>query len=284
MPVRDDSYEVLTGRASGYGVYDPRNHYEWGGYAGGADNQRAGMWNQAQGAQQRQGPTIDQRQSDADFVNALQARQNQEYLQGYLGGVMTGQTATPAQQQLRAQTAQAQGLQRSAGASARGFGAVAGAPRDAMLRGQQIGLVGGQQMQVQRANDMASARDQYADLAAAMREQDLRSRGLQQQGAWDQAKLSDEQRAQNDAMARFYLNERYKVGGDQLAANEGYEHQQGANAAGESNVNWALLQQKDASDDRGTAAANKMTGDTLSVGTSMAGEDDDDDDDDRRRG
>lgn len=275
MPARDQSYEVIGNGRHMQVPYDQRDAFEYGGYAGGADDARGGMWNQSQKAQQRQGPVVNTSQGGADFARALADRNDQQYLSGYLRNVAVG-GSTAQQRQLATATADSQAQQRSLAASGRGFGAMAGADRNAAFAAQNVGMAGQQQLAIQRAQDMADARDQLAAQTASIRSQDARERGLYQQASWDQARLSDDQRAQNDAMARFYLNERYKVGQDQLNANTNYERQASAYRTGQSNLDWAMQQQRDAQNDQQTAAAMKMTGDAGALAMSMK------DDDDRR--
>lgn len=277
MPARDNSYETFgRGRGRTHGGYDDWvfDDFEWGNKAGGAEAARAGLANQANQVDQRTGPVINREQSAIDYQNEQDARFDQGRLLGQLGGVARGGT-TPAQQQLAQQTLAAAYAQRSAAASGHGFGAMAGADRNGMLAAQNVNLAGQQQMGIQRANDMSAARDQFSQLADAMRQQDLQSRGLRQEGAWNQAQLTDQQRAANDAMARFYLGERFKVGSDQLGANMNFERQSGDWQAQQSSLSWQAQQHRDEMNQRGQAAAMKMTGDALTVGGSIADEDKD---------
>lgn len=275
MPARDQSYEVFgTGRHTSQ-PFDQRDSYEYAGYAGGAENARKGLANQADRAATRTGPQIDNTQASGDLASAIGARGNEQYLGNYLSGVMSG-AATPAQAQLAQQTFAAQGAQRSAAASGRGFGAMAGAPRNGLLAAQQIGIAGNQQLAIQRAQDMAMARDQYGSVVDAMRGQDLASRGMLQDQAYRQAQLEDEQRARNDQMAQFYLGERYKVGTAQLGANQDFESHNAANIAGENDLNWAQLQRRDAQNDAYRQGTLKMGGETLAAASATSSDSDDD--------
>ena len=144
--------------------------------------------------------------------------------------------ATPQQAQLQASTANAIAAQRSLANSGRGFGAISMAGSLGNQRAAQLQLQGNQQLAMQRAQDMAAGRNASAALGNQLYSQDLATRGALQQRAMNDAGLADQQQARNDAMARFYLGERYRVGQGQLGANMAYEAQDSANRLGYSNL------------------------------------------------
>lgn len=270
MVARDDSYEYIAGRGGAYPYYDQRDDYEYGGYAGGADAARQGMQNQSDLVQQRQGVQIDNRDATHDLIRAAADRGNQQYLAGYLQNIANGSAMSPAQMQLAAQNRAATAAQHGLAMSAQGFGAIGGADRNALVAGNQMGIQGQRMMAIQRAQDMAMARDQYGSVLDSMRGQDVQSGGLLQDQAYNQAQLSDQQRAANDAMARFYLNQRYQIGSDQLGASEDYERERYKNALGQSDLDWQSQTRRDDQNRQQQAAALSGMGQGLSVAQQTA--------------
>lgn len=280
MPARDDSYEYISGRGGEYPYYDQRDDFEYNGYAGGAKDRRAAMQNDANGVQNRGGPQIDNSQATSDLGRAISARGDQQYLAGYLQSIANGTAMSPAQQQLLTQNQAAVNAQRGLARSATGFGAVAGADRNAQMAASQMGMQGRQALGIQRANDMTMARDQYGNVVDAMRGQDIQGGGLLYDQAYNQAQLDDAQRARNDAMAQFYSQQRYNIGSEQLGANADYERQRYEDASHQSNLDWANQTSRDDQNRAQQAAAFQGMGQALSVGIQSASSDDDQD---RRR-
>lgn len=239
MPARDNSYQIIgrpdeDGLASDYAIAE-RDNYEYLGRADGAEAARNGLWNQSQAAGQRIGPPADYSQADADLAHALSGRSEQERYLGQLAQQQWG-GMTPQQAQMQASTDAAANAQRSIANSGRGFGAMTMAGQVGAQRAAQTQMLGGQQLAMQQARDQASARDMTASMLGQMQSQDLATRGSLQDRAMRDAQLTDEQRKRNDEMARFYLNERYRIGQAQLGANMAYESQDAANRIGYSNL------------------------------------------------
>ena len=239
MPARDNSYQIIgkpdeDGLANDYAIAE-RDNYEYLGRAGGAEAARGGLWNQSQAVDQRVGPTTDYSQADADMARALSSRSEQERYLGQLAQQQWG-GITPQQAQMQASTDAAANAQRSLANSGRGFGAMTMAGQIGAQRATQAQMLGGQQLAMQQARDQASARDMTASMLGQMQGQDAATRAAMQERSMRDAQLTDEQRKRNDEMARFYLNERYRIGSAQLGANQAYEAQDAANRIGYSNL------------------------------------------------
>lgn len=233
-----DDYELIGGgdpNEPGFTSYANRDNYEYGGYAGGADDARKKMYGGYQSALQRGGPQANYSQADGDLARAMMLRGNQDAQLDTVDAQMYG-GMTPQQAQLQAGTQSAIGAQQSLANSGRGFGAISMAGRLGDQRGAQLQMQGNQQMAMQQAQDMAAARDMYAGLSNQIYGQDLATRGALNQRAMGDAALADQQQARNDEMARYYLNERYRIGQGQLGASMGYEAQDAANRLGYSNL------------------------------------------------
>lgn len=233
-----DDYELISNQdpnEPGFTSYANRDNYEYGGYAGGADDARAKMYSGYQGALNRGGPQANYSQADSDLASAIMARGAQDQQLDTLDAQMYG-GMTPQQAQIQASTQSAIGAQRSLANSGRGFGAMSSAGRLGDQRAAQLNMQGNAQMGLQRAQDMATARGLYGDLSNQIYSQDLATRGALQQRSIQDAGLADQQRARNDEMARYYLGERYRIGQGQLGASIGYEAQDAANRLGYSNL------------------------------------------------
>lgn len=266
MPVRDQgAYEAFTSYTGrGFANDTPvinRDNFEYGGVPGGAEDERSRLFTAYQGTFNRPAPVVNDVQAQMDLARAMQARQGQmqgaALLEAQMGGAVTPQQAQLAQA-LRA----SQAAQTSLARSGTGLAAVAGADRDAYNRGQQIGLEGANAMALQRALDVTSARDQLAGLYSGVAAGDVQQRGIGQQAAYGVAGLRDAQRARDDEMARFYMQERYRIGKEQLSAGMGYEQQDFANKSGQANITDANAARRDAWNMQDTAAATRAIGDT----------------------
>jgi len=239
MVARNNDYLVIgkpddMGIANDYAIAE-RDNYEYLGREGGADDARRAMSQSAQAALGRGGPAANYTQADADLAMAMTSRGQQTDLLGRFADQQFG-AATPQQMQLQASTANAIGAQRSLANSGRGFGATTMAGRLGDQRAWQLQHQGNQQLGIQRAQDIAAARDMQAALIGRMQQQDLGTRESLQNRSLHDAQMADEQRARNDAMSRYYLSERYKIGQGQLGANMAYESQDAANRLGYSNL------------------------------------------------
>lgn len=217
-----------------YTIANPEN-YEYGGREGGADAARQQMLDYYQRAQGRQGPQADYAQADADLARALSGRGRQEQTFDQLERQSWGMS-TPQQALIQQNTADAIAAQRSLANSGRGFGAMTLAGRLGDQRAAQLQMLGDQQVRMQRAQDRTAAYDMMGGLLGQMQGQDVATRGALQDRAISQAGLADEQAARNDAMARYYLGERYKIGQAQTQANMAYSAQDLANRMGFSNL------------------------------------------------
>ncbi len=247
-----------------------RSNFEYGGVRGGADAERSKMWGAyADAIAGRQGPQLDTSQQDADLARAMAARQQQQQQGAMLQAQMLGGT-TPQQQQLAQGIASAQGANQSIAASGTGLAAVAGAGRDAQVQNQGAALQGSQQMALQRALDMSSARDQYGQLLQAQGGQDVQQRGLAQQGAYQAAGLQDAQRARDDQMAQYYLQQRFDIGRQQLGAGMAYQQQALANYSGVSNMQDAAAERRQQYATQDQAALARAGGDAATAAATSA--------------
>ena len=205
------------GPANGQELPISSQNYDWGGSGTGAadDIFQLGLQNDA--AQQRTGVKIDNYDANEQFANALKARQNQQYLAGLYNQQLTGQG--PSAANLGGQQSLDQAIAAQHGA---GLGASYG--------GGNAMLASNAQFAGARGAEVNAAATGYGGTVTGMRGGDISTMGLHQQQAYRQAQLEAAQRARNDAMAQFYVNQQNQIAADQLHAREAYQAQRDSNA------------------------------------------------------
>lgn len=168
--------------------------YEYG------DSRGANTWmGQGDVAQGRSAAQINGAPADQMRNYALGSRDASADALSMMGGAARGEAPSVAMQQL--QMGRDQALQNSMAManSVRGGGANLAASQMAAQRqqGEMMGQVNQQAAQL-RAGEMATARQQYGQMAAAQRAQDLQAQGLDFQSAQAQAQMEMQQHGLND--------------------------------------------------------------------------------------
>jgi hypothetical protein len=184
--------------------YD-ESKYQYGGYAGGAADERANLAYRQQQAENRTGPQIDQtaqNQTRGIQMGSLASLQDAAAGKGPSAAETLGQQMSD--RALNSQVA-------AAGTVRGGPGAQAAAYRSASQNAMTQRADMNQGIQAQRANEIANARGQLAQASTAARGQDI---GL----ATDQARINQQQTALNDQRAEQYENLQNRVAEDQLQA------------------------------------------------------------------
>jgi hypothetical protein len=166
-------------------------HPQIGGYIGGANDLSQQLSAKAAGAANRPGQVIDSTLTGQDRgygLDALAMQRDAAY--------GTGQSL--AQQALMQGSQNAQAGQTAMAASARGGGGnLAYAQRQAASGNLAMQSQAANQSQILRANEMAQARGDYANMAGAMQ-------GADQLAGYQQAQLQAQQNAENDQTAYGY--------------------------------------------------------------------------------
>ena len=219
-----------TKRFTEGGDYDA-SRYQYGGYAGGARDERANLAIRQNDVEARKGPMIDRTQSDqsrgfqmGSLANLDAATKGQTEDMRLLSGAANGTAPSRAEQLGQQMSDRALRSQVSAAGNVRGGpGAQAAAFRQASQGAAQQRADMNQGIQAERAAEMATARGQFAGAMGNARGQ-LASAATSTRGqdiglATDQARLDQNQTALNDARAQQYETLQNKVATDQLNAN-----------------------------------------------------------------
>lgn len=233
-------------------------NFDWGGSGTGAQDDIFQNQLANDAAQQRTGVAIDNGAANAQFANALAARKNQQYLTGLYSQQLSGRGPSAANLGGQASLDAAIAAQHGAGMGANATGGTSMLSSNAQFAGA-------------RGQETAAAAAGYGGTAQAMRGGDLSTMGLQQQQAYRQAELEANQRARNDQMAQFYVNQQNQIAAQQLHAREAYQAQRDANALaaqGLYNKQQQRRQQQAADDVNGGVA---VLGTLLSAGQQSGG-------------
>jgi hypothetical protein len=143
--------------------------------------------------QQAQAARIQTGASDAQAANAMAARGQQQQALGLLSGAAQGTAPSVAQQQL--QQGMDAGLRQQAAMAASARGGGGGqlmAQRDAAMQGAQLQQQTAGNAAMLRAQEMAQARGQFADMTSGIRAGDQSSQQLAMQQAQAQAGLTQQ--------------------------------------------------------------------------------------------
>lgn len=186
MGGQDDYYQATPKTDLGkYDYGDSRGANTWMGQGDVAQGRSAAQIDGAQAGQMRD-YALGSRGASADALSMM-------------GGAARGEAPSVAMQQL--QMGRDQSLQNSMAManSVRGGGANLAASQMAAQRqqGEMMGQVNQQAAQL-RAGEMATARQQYGQMASAQRAQDLQAQGLDFQSAQAQAQMEQQQHGLND--------------------------------------------------------------------------------------
>jgi hypothetical protein len=261
------NYNAIGSTTNTRGNYSPeadRRNFEIG-------NSETGAADMIEGFRQKgatgfsNAPTIDTTQSGAMGQIEQQGRSQQEILAEALRAQAMGTGYSPGIAQLQQSTQAAQANQRSVAAGSMGYEGAA-ARREAAFGGAALSQQAVGQGRAIRANDMAFGRDGYAQFAEGMRGQDLGLRGAYQTEAVRGAQLADDQRARDDAMAKFYLAEEARVRQAQSQANQNYEAQDANNKLGVADIEAGRRAFNEQMNNRNTAAGLGAAGSLLAAG------------------
>ena len=193
-------------------------HFQYGGYAGGANNASMYYGDQARQAQQRKGEQIDYSRAQG---LAGQAQQNAG-MQGQVAQQMwaRAQGLTPSIAGMRADQ-DMRGLmaaQSSAAAGARGPAAMALAQQGAAANTAQGMSQISNMAQVNSAQERQAAEQAAFGAFSGMRGQDFQGQGLEQDAAQKQAAINAQQRAQNDQFSLGLYGNEVDINKAQLGA------------------------------------------------------------------
>lgn len=195
--LNDDLFTPTSAPAPGLdGKYS--NNYEWGGYVGGADDARARYDQAAVDASRRKAVGLDYQGSRDGEDMQEGARRSQADAMARAAMAAQGQGL---QSQAVGQSMLQQGLanQQAAAMSARGGSMAQAAAMQQRRGGAGAYMQAGQhQLDAQRAQEMARARQQYMGAASGMREQDLSVQGQMEERARQQQRSELSQRQLND--------------------------------------------------------------------------------------
>lgn len=166
----------------------------------------------------------DQRQGvQMDLGNYNETRGDMQGALGLARAAATGNAPSVAQMQLRQGLDQANSQAAGMAAGARGGGGnLALASRAALNQQGQNAMVTNQNAAMLRANEMATARQQYAQTAQGLGQLDLSQSGTQ-------AALDAQQRGLNDARNQYYEGGLQRIYGAQQQGMSGYQQQQANN-------------------------------------------------------
>lgn len=226
MGGQDDYYQATPKTDLGkYDYGDSRGANTWMGAGDVAQGRNAAQINGAAAGQMRD-YALGSRGASADALSMM-------------GGAARGEAPSVAMQQL--QMGRDQSLQNSMAManSVRGGGANLAASQMAAQRqqGEMMGQVNQQAAQL-RAGEMATARQQYGQMASAQRAQDLQAQGLDFQSAQAQAQMEQQQHGLNDqySMGLYGLGQ-HSADQSQMGGIKGQEDMSGNQlAAGQINA------------------------------------------------
>ncbi len=180
-----------------------------------------------------------------------QARDSQGNALGMMQSAAQGNQPSAAAIQMQQGNDAAVANQMSMAAGARGAGAMAGAQQQAMGNASQMSTQNQNNMGALRAQEMASARGAYGNMATGMRSGDLAAQGAAANQSQFQSQMQGQQNALNQQGQMGYEQMGYNVNNAQLGARMGYQ--------GFNQDQWKAQAGMDASS-RDASAANWKTG------------------------